>query len=128
MICPLSKASELSVTGRGGRGVMVDREVDHALPAGGPGAGLRDLLGCRHRSPDGVQRDRVRFIGSKQECIPASLSSKLTVGLHPSGWSVARPSRHRGHLQIYAESFKGAAHLDTLMREAQATVDGAMGR
>jgi phosphoglucomutase len=43
-----------------------------------------------------------------------------------SGWFAARPSGTEDIYKIYAESFKGEAHLDTLVHEAQAIVDGAM--
>ncbi|MGH7388092.1 MAG: phosphoglucomutase (alpha-D-glucose-1,6-bisphosphate-dependent) [Candidatus Rokuibacteriota bacterium] len=45
-----------------------------------------------------------------------------------SGWFAARPSGTEDVYKIYAESFKGAAHLDALVREAQAIVDSAMDR
>src|SRR5262249_34230262 len=45
----------------------------------------------------------------------------------PSGWFAARPSGTENIYKIYAESFKGAAHLAALVREAQALVDSAIG-
>jgi phosphoglucomutase len=45
-----------------------------------------------------------------------------------SGWFAARPSGTEDICKIYAESFKGAAHLDILVREAQAIVDSAIAR
>jgi phosphoglucomutase len=45
-----------------------------------------------------------------------------------SGWFAARPSGTEDIYKIYAESFKGAAHLDILVREAQAIVDSAVAR
>ncbi len=45
-----------------------------------------------------------------------------------SGWFAARPSGTEDIYKIYAESFKGAAHLDILVREAQAIVDSAIAR
>ena len=44
-----------------------------------------------------------------------------------SGWFAARPSGTESIYKIYAESFKGRAHLDALVREAQALVDAAIG-
>jgi len=44
-----------------------------------------------------------------------------------SGWFAARPSGTESIYKIYAESFKGQAHLDALVREAQALVDAAIG-
>jgi phosphoglucomutase len=44
-----------------------------------------------------------------------------------SGWFAARPSGTENVYKIYAESFKGAAHLDALVSEAQDLVDTAIG-
>jgi phosphoglucomutase len=44
-----------------------------------------------------------------------------------SGWFAARPSGTENVYKIYAESFRGAAHLDALLREAQALVDAVIG-
>jgi phosphoglucomutase len=43
-----------------------------------------------------------------------------------SGWFAARPSGTEDIYKIYAESFKGAAHLDSLVNEAQALVGAAV--
>jgi phosphoglucomutase len=43
-----------------------------------------------------------------------------------SGWFAARPSGTEAVYKIYAESFKGEAHLDAIVREAQAMVDQAL--
>jgi phosphoglucomutase len=43
------------------------------------------------------------------------------------GWFAARPSGTEDIYKIYAESFRGAAHLDALVSEAQALVDTAIG-
>ena len=43
-----------------------------------------------------------------------------------SGWFAARPSGTEDIYKIYAESFRGADHLSTLLREAQTIVDGAL--
>jgi len=45
----------------------------------------------------------------------------------PSGWFAARPSGTENIYKIYAESFRGAAHLDALVSEAQELVDTALG-
>ena len=42
-----------------------------------------------------------------------------------SGWFAARPSGTENIYKIYAESFKDEAHLQTILREAQAIVDAA---
>jgi phosphoglucomutase len=44
-----------------------------------------------------------------------------------SGWFAARPSGTENIYKIYAESFRGAAHLDALVREAQELVNTALG-
>jgi phosphoglucomutase len=43
-----------------------------------------------------------------------------------SGWFAARPSGTEDIYKIYAESFRGADHLRSLLREAQAIVDRAV--
>jgi phosphoglucomutase len=43
-----------------------------------------------------------------------------------SGWFAARPSGTEDLYKIYAESFAGQAHLDAIVREAQAMVDKAL--
>jgi phosphoglucomutase len=44
-----------------------------------------------------------------------------------SGWFAARPSGTENIYKIYAESFRDQAHLDAIVREAQAMVDAALG-
>jgi phosphoglucomutase len=44
-----------------------------------------------------------------------------------SGWFAARPSGTEDIYKIYAESFKGAAHLDALVSGAQDLVSAAIG-
>jgi phosphoglucomutase len=44
-----------------------------------------------------------------------------------SGWFAARPSGTEDVYKIYAESFRGRAHLDALVSEAQDLVDDAIG-
>jgi phosphoglucomutase len=43
-----------------------------------------------------------------------------------SGWFAARPSGTEDIYKIYAESFRGADHLQCILAEAQAIVDGAL--
>jgi phosphoglucomutase len=43
------------------------------------------------------------------------------------GWFAARPSGTENIYKIYAESFVDQAHLDTIVAEARAIVDRAMG-
>lgn len=49
---------------------------------------------------------------------------KLTAS---SGWFAARPSGTEAVYKIYAESFRSAGHLQTILKEAQAMVDAAIG-
>jgi phosphoglucomutase len=44
-----------------------------------------------------------------------------------SGWFAARPSGTEAIYKIYAETFRGPEHLQTILREAQAMVDLAIG-
>ena len=44
----------------------------------------------------------------------------------PSGWFAARPSGTENIYKIYAESFRDRAHLDQILREAQAIVDASL--
>jgi phosphoglucomutase len=44
-----------------------------------------------------------------------------------SGWFAARPSGTENIYKIYAESFRGAEHLNTIVSEAQAIVTKALG-
>lgn len=44
-----------------------------------------------------------------------------------SGWFAARPSGTEDIYKIYAESFRGEDHLDRIVEEAQAMVDGVLG-
>jgi phosphoglucomutase len=44
----------------------------------------------------------------------------------PSGWFAARPSGTEDIYKIYAESFRGADHLNYILRDAQAIVDAAL--
>ena len=46
----------------------------------------------------------------------------------PSGWFAARPSGTENIYKIYAESFKGQAHLDAIVREAEAMVNRVLQR
>ncbi len=45
-----------------------------------------------------------------------------------SGWFAARPSGTEAVYKIYAESFKGEAHLDAIISDAQIMVNKALGR
>jgi phosphoglucomutase len=43
-----------------------------------------------------------------------------------NGWFAARPSGTEAVYKIYAESFEDEAHLDAIVREAQAMVNAAL--
>jgi phosphoglucomutase len=43
-----------------------------------------------------------------------------------SGWFAARPSGTEDIYKVYAESFRGAEHLERILKEAQATVNAAL--
>jgi phosphoglucomutase len=45
-----------------------------------------------------------------------------------NGWFAARPSGTENIYKIYAESFKGQAHLDALVIEAERIVNAALAR
>jgi phosphoglucomutase len=45
----------------------------------------------------------------------------------PTGWFAARPSGTENIYKIYAESFTSQAHLEAIVREAQAMVNSALG-
>jgi phosphoglucomutase len=42
------------------------------------------------------------------------------------GWFAARPSGTEDVYKVYAESFRGAEHLDRIVEEAQEIVKGAL--
>ena len=44
-----------------------------------------------------------------------------------SGWFAARPSGTEAVYKLYAESFKGAAHLARMQEEAQVVIQKAFG-
>ena len=44
-----------------------------------------------------------------------------------NGWFAARPSGTEDVYKLYAESFKGAQHLEQILEEAQGVVDAALG-
>ena len=44
-----------------------------------------------------------------------------------NGWFAARPSGTENIYKVYAESFKGGAHLDNIIEEAQRIVTAALG-
>jgi phosphoglucomutase len=44
------------------------------------------------------------------------------------GWFAARPSGTEDIYKLYAESFRSAAHLDEIVREAQTIVGDALAR
>jgi len=82
-------------------------------------------------SPDAVEASQLAG-----ESITAKLTSAPANGapigglkvVARTGWFAARPSGTENIYKIYAESFKDQAHLDAIVREAQAIVDRSLGR
>jgi phosphoglucomutase len=80
-------------------------------------------------SPDAVATPQLASepIRSKLTCAPgnnAAIGGLKVVA--DSGWFAARPSGTENIYKIYAESFKDQAHLDRIVREAQAIVNAAI--
>jgi phosphoglucomutase len=81
-------------------------------------------------SPEAVQEETLAGepIAAKLTTAPGNHASidglKIATA---SGWFAARPSGTENIYKIYAESFRGAAHLDALVSEAQHLVDTAIG-
>ncbi|PYN08067.1 MAG: alpha-D-glucose phosphate-specific phosphoglucomutase, partial [Candidatus Rokuibacteriota bacterium] len=81
-------------------------------------------------SPDAVEASQLAG-----ESITAKLTSAPANGapigglkvVARTGWFAARPSGTENIYKIYAESFKDQAHLDAIVREAQAIVDRSLG-
>jgi phosphoglucomutase len=46
----------------------------------------------------------------------------------PNGWFAARPSGTENIYKLYAESFKGQAHLEAIVEEAQKILDRVLGK
>jgi phosphoglucomutase len=60
---------------------------------------------------------------TKAPCNNASIGGLKVVT--DNGWFAARPSGTEDIYKIYAESFKGEAHLKQIQEDAQAIVSGA---
>ncbi|HEX6795584.1 MAG TPA: phosphoglucomutase (alpha-D-glucose-1,6-bisphosphate-dependent) [Casimicrobiaceae bacterium] len=76
----------------------------------------------RHRELAG---EKIEYV---QDRAPGNgaLIGGLKVGTR-SGWFAARPSGTEAIYKIYAESFRGEAHLERILAEAQTMVDSALG-
>ena len=82
-------------------------------------------------SPDSVEASQLAG-----ESITATLTTAPANGapigglkvVARTGWFAARPSGTENIYKIYAESFKDQAHLDAIVREAQAIVGRSLGR
>jgi len=68
---------------------------------------------------DGRIRDIERARASAD---PRGLGKSRAAG----GWFAARPSGTEDIYKIYAESFRGAAQLQQILKEAQASVDAVI--
>lgn len=83
----------------------------------------------KNLSPDMVQADSLagETITAKLTHAPGNGAAigglKITT---ENGWFAARPSGTEDIYKIYAESFKGQAHLDQIIEEAQAIVSAAL--
>jgi phosphoglucomutase len=81
-------------------------------------------------SPDAVKHETLAGEAITAKLTRAPGNNAAIDGLKiatASGWFAARPSGTENIYKIYAESFKGETHLDTLVSEAQDLVDGAIG-
>jgi len=73
-----------------------------------------------------------KLAGEKIECVlDRAPGNDAPIGglkvITKSGWFAARPSGTENIYKIYAESFRGEDHLERIVEEAQAMVDGALG-
>ena len=74
--------------------------------------------------PGTLCRSAARSSGAAPSSIHAKIGGlKVTT---ESAWFAARPSGTEDVYKIYAESFKGAAHLAEVQEEAKAVVDAAL--
>ncbi|MEO7050877.1 MAG: phosphoglucomutase (alpha-D-glucose-1,6-bisphosphate-dependent) [Rhodanobacter sp.] len=81
-------------------------------------------------SPDQLKTDQLAGEKIEQVLDKAPGNDKAIGGIKAitaSGWFAARPSGTEAIYKIYAESFKDAAHLKSLLDEAQKIVDAAIG-
>src|SRR5438477_358608 len=84
----------------------------------------------RNLSPDAVKDETLAGERITAKLTRAPGNNAAIDGLKivtASGWFAARPSGTENVYKIYAESFRGAAHLDALVSEAQKLVDTAIG-
>jgi phosphoglucomutase len=84
----------------------------------------------RNLSPDAIKASELAGepITAKLTRAPgndAAIGGLKVVAAH--GWFAARPSGTENIYKLYAESFKGQAHLEALVGEAQALVNHALG-
>jgi len=84
----------------------------------------------KNLSPDAVQEETLAGEPIIAKLTRAPGNNAAIGGLKiatASGWFAARPSGTENIYKIYAESFRGAAHLDALVSEAQELVNTAIG-
>ena len=80
-------------------------------------------------SPDSVRASRLTGEPITAKLIRAPGNNAPIGGLKvatASGWFAARPSGTENIYKIYAESFRGEAHLNSIISEAQEIVDDAL--
>jgi phosphoglucomutase len=89
-------------------------------------SGQRDLL--KRLTPDDVPTRQLAGESIREILTRAPGNDQPIGGLKlaiESGWAAVRPSGTEDIAKIYAESFKGEAHLDLILEEAQAMVSAA---
>ena len=87
-----------------------------------PGETLDDALAVCEK----LQRERITATLTRAPGNQAPIGGVKVIAA--SGWFAARPSGTEHIYKIYAESFKDQAHLDAIVREAQAMVKRSLGR
>jgi phosphoglucomutase len=81
-------------------------------------------------SPDSIKESHLAGEPITAKLTRAPGNNELIGGLKvvtASGWFAARPSGTEDIYKIYAESFQGEAHLNSIVSEAQEIVDRALG-
>jgi phosphoglucomutase len=104
-------------------GAPVYRRVD-------AGANARQKSILKNLSPESVSADTLAGERIVAKLTRAPANGAAIGGLKvvtENGWFAARPSGTEDIYKIYAESFRGADHLERILAEAQAMVDAALG-
>lgn len=94
-------------------------------------AGPRAKAVLKKLSPDDVDAGTLAGEPIEQKLTRAPGNGAPIGGLKvvtENGWFAARPSGTEDIYKIYAESFRGEAHVEQILAEAQRIVDGALGQ